>query len=298
MNEYAKHTPPLELEYFPQRIVSLLPSMTQTIIDLGAGDRLVGVTDFCPLEALGESIVDRVGGPKNPDVEKVINLKPDLVLANREENTPSTVQALTNAGIPVWVTFPCSTMESMEVLWSLIGHLRLESMASARLHALQKTLDWALTARQSIQPVKTFCPIWQDTTGEGEMWWMTFNQDTYAHDVLACCGGENIFADRLRRYPLDADLGHASEEEAGGRDQRYPRVTAEEIVARQPEVVLLPDEPYRFNQDDLDEFKDILAETPAVRQNRVHLVDGALLTWHGTYLAQALARLPVYFSPQ
>jgi ABC-type Fe3+-hydroxamate transport system substrate-binding protein len=270
--------------------------MTQSLIDLGVADRLVAVTDYCPVEKIEVGVVQQVGGPKNPDVDAIIALRPDIVLANREENKPAMVQALQEAAIPVWVTFPRSAQESMDVLWALTGMLRLDSLAAARLHALQKTLDWALTARQSDPLIKTFCPIWQDTTADGVQWWMTFNQDTYAHDVLACSGGENIFADRWRRYPLEADLGRAPEENAGDRDRRYPRVTIDEILQRQPEVILLPDEPYHFDQASLQEIRSLLSDTPAVADDRVYLIEGALLTWHGTYLAQALANLPAYLS--
>jgi ABC-type Fe3+-hydroxamate transport system substrate-binding protein len=269
--------------------------MTQNLIDLGAAERLVGVTDFCPFDPLDNADVARIGGPKNPNVESIIALKPDLVLANREENIPSTVQALRECDIPVWVTFPRSTRESMDVLWALTGLLRLESIASARLHALQKTLDWARSAQASNQPLRTFCPIWQDMTNESVMWWMTFNKLTYAHDVLACCGGENVFAQRQRRFPLQADLALASEELAGERDRRYPRVTVEEILEKQPQVILLPDEPYKFDPSHMDAIKNLFSDTPAVQSDRVHLIEGALLTWHGTYLAQSLAKLPAYF---
>ena len=291
MNQDLPHAPMFELEHPPQRVVSLLPSMTQNLIDLGAAGLLVGVTDYCPVDNLDHDQVQSLGGPKNPDIESILALKPDLVLANREENTPSTVKALEDHSIPVWVTFPRSTTESMDVLWALLGMLRLDSLASARLHALQKTLDWALTARGSGTPIKTFCPIWQDVTGDGVRWWMTFNHDTYAHDVLACCGGENVFAQRQRRYPLQADLGLSPEEPADDRD-----VAVEEIIEKQPQLILLPDEPYPFEALTINEVKELFSETPAVQQDRVYLVEGALLTWHGTYLAQALARLPDFFS--
>lgn len=296
MSSYPAPAPPFELDFTPLRIVSLLPSMTRNVIDLGGGSRLVGVTDYCPEESVENELVARVGGPKHPAIATILELQPDLVLANWEENESSMVQALEKAGIPVWVTFPRSTLDSMEVLWALVGILRLESLASARLHALQRTLDWALTARESNPLIRTFCPIWQDVTEDGQMWWMSFNQDTYAHDVLACCGGDNIFAERLRRFPIEADLGLVPEDDPASRDRRYPRVTAEEIIQNQPQVILLPDEPYRFADEDVDRIRQQLADTPAARNDRIYPIDGALVTWHGTYLAHALAHLPHYFS--
>jgi ABC-type Fe3+-hydroxamate transport system substrate-binding protein len=297
MNSFPSPAPPIQVDKSPSRIVSLLPSMTRNVMDLGGAERLVGITDYCP-ENLGDpSTIARIGGPKTPAVEKIIALKPDLVLANWEENEAESVQALEKAGLTVWVTLPRSTVDSMDVLWALAGLLRLESKASARLHSLQKTLDWALSARETNQLVRTFCPIWQDKTEDGLQWWMTFNQETYAHDVLACCGGENIFADRMRRYPIEADLGRNSEEDPGVRDQRYPRVMADEITEKQPQIILLPDEPFRFSSKDVDLVLQELADTPAVMNNNIHLIKGALVTWHGTYLAHALAQLPGYFAP-
>ena len=128
-------------------------------------------------------------------------------------------------------------------------------------------------------------------------WMMTFNFQTYMSDVLAKCGGMNVFSGRMRRYPLDADLGLADPVEAGDRDTRYPRVTLDEIRQAAPEIILLPSEPYEFGEDDIPQIKEWLADTPAVRDDRVHLIDGSLLTWPGTRLARALADLPPYLRP-
>jgi ABC-type Fe3+-hydroxamate transport system substrate-binding protein len=121
---------------------------------------------------------------------------------------------------------------------------------------------------------------------------MTFNAGTYCHDVLARCGGRNVFADRDRRYPLEADLGEQAPEDPGGRDIRYPRVTVEEVRQLDPQCILLPQEPFAFNEADRDQIRNALEDTAAVRADRVHIVDGRLLTWHGTHLARSLAELP------
>jgi len=124
---------------------------------------------------------------------------------------------------------------------------------------------------------------------------MSFNADTYIHDLLRVCGGTNIFAGRERLYPLAADLGRGEawpedDPRWQGRDLRYPRVTWEEVVAHQPDVILLPSEPYAFSEADLPLFEQL--DVPAAHQGRIHLVDGSLLTWHGTRLAHALEALP------
>ncbi len=278
----------------PQRVVSLVPSLTESLFALGFGDTVVGITDYC-IHPQGQlEGIPRLGGPKNPRVEEVIALRPDLVIANREENTPATVKALQAAGIPVWVTFPRSVAEAMDVLWAFT-RLYKRGSAVAKLQVLERVLDIAEEAGASHPPVPFFCPIWQDETADGRLWWMTFNRQTYAHDLLTLLGGENVFAGRERRYPLEADLGAAEPQDAGERDTRYPRVTPEEVRAARPEVILLPNEPYPFGDVEIAQIQALLPDVPAVRHGRVYLVDGTLITWHGTRLASALTNLPVLF---
>ena len=124
---------------------------------------------------------------------------------------------------------------------------------------------------------------------------MTFNGDTYASDLLRICGGVNVFANRERLYPLKADLGQAEailgdDSRLVGRDVRYPRVTMEEVVAAQPDVILLPSEPFQFTTEHIQLFSEL--DVPAARNKRIILVDGSLLTWHGTRIAYALNTLP------
>jgi ABC-type hemin transport system substrate-binding protein len=108
-------------------------------------------------------------------------------------------------------------------------------------------------------------------------------------------GGENCFANRERRYPLEADLGKGRPELPGERDTRYPRIGREEIIAAQPEIIFLPSEPYPYDERHCQEMVEIFTETPAGRSGRVYLVDGTLITWHGTRLARALEELPEFF---
>ena len=112
------------------------------------------------------------------------------------------------------------------------------------------------------RPVRVFYPIWRRP-------WMTIGADTYVHDLLSTCGGANVFADRTR----------------------YPTVSLDEIAARAPEVIVLPDEPFRFRRAHIADF-DAYAAVPAVRDRRIHLVDGKPFSWHGPRLAEALSKLP------
>lgn len=281
----------LHFEQPPRRVVSLVPSMTESLFDLEMGEAVVGVSEYCLHPAERLEGLPRVGGPKNPRLEEIIALKPDLVLANQEENTRQAVEAMEAAGLAVWLTFPQTVQQAMDVLWMLVGIFRSQTGA-IRLQTLEVTLEWARSASEGKRRRRYFCPIWQGELGGEVRWWMTFNQHTYIHDLLRLLGGENVFAGRERRYPLAADLGLAEPQEAGERDRRYPRVTKEEILALDPEVILLPSEPYAYDASHRDEMEASLAGVTAVRERRVSLVDGSLLTWHGTRLARALHELP------
>jgi iron complex transport system substrate-binding protein len=279
----------------PTRVISLVPSLTESLFDLGLGQRLVGVSDYCSHPTAETARLPHLGGTKNPKLDEIIALEPDLVLASWEENTQSSVQALAQAGISVWVTHPRTIRETLDMLWAIAG--RFEDQISAlRLKLMAVSLEWAEAAAQDHPPLATFCPIWYENDGSGLEWWMTFNQHTYCHDILRASGGQNVFAARERRYPLAADLGLVQPEPAGERDTCYPRLRLEEIRAAQPEVILLPDEPYAFDQTHLEVLLDRLSVTPAARNQRIFLVDGSLITWPGTRCVRALQVLPEFLT--
>lgn len=270
----------------PRRVVSLVPSVTESLFDLGVGDRLIAVTDFCTYPEEGVARLPRVGGTKNPDIARIVAMQPDLVIVNQEENRREDAEALQAAGIPVWVTFPHTVREAFNLLWSIMDVFDDASMVE-RVRAMEWTCDW-LERIEHDPPCKVFAPIWFDPL-------MTFNADTYAHDLLRICGGENVFAERERQYPLKADLGEAEplaadDPRAAGRDTRYPRVTLAEVEAAQPDVILLPNEPYPFLERHTLIFSAL--DIPAARTGRIRLIDGSLLTWHGTRVGRALSEIP------
>jgi ABC-type Fe3+-hydroxamate transport system substrate-binding protein len=293
------HKRTLVFERPPQRVVSLVPSVTESLFDLGFGASVVGITDYCTQPAAGVQGLKRVGGPRTPRLDEILALQPELVLANQEENTQADVEALEAAGLSVWVTFPRSVHGALEVLWSLVG-LYQSTQAATRLQTLELSLEWNEAALEGQPPRRCFCPIWHERLALAEggdlPWWMTFNQATYAGDLLRMLGAQNIFAERKRRYPLATDLGlpegAAPAALETGQDTRYPRVTLDEIRAADPEVILLPSEPFGFDAAHQAALQRWLPETSAVRQGRVYLVDGSLITWHGTRLAHALQQLP------
>ena len=278
-------------DFIPQRVVSLVPSMTESLCELGLGHTLVGVTDYCtsPAEALKD--LPRIGGPKDARIEDILALKPDFVLANQEENTPQIVAGLAAAGIFTWLTFSRTVDESVADLWDLAEIFRYEP-AVLGLKTLQMALDWLRSSEVDRPRFRYFCPIWQGTDEDGTPWWMTFNDATYPGDLLKLLGGDNIFAERRRRYPLEADLGRGQEEPAGLRDTRYPRVLAADIISGQPDIILLPDEPDQFDEERVQNLRTLLEATKAVRQDRLVRLDGSLLFWNGIRLAKAISELP------
>lgn len=255
----------------PRRIVSLVPSWTDALFAFGAGDRVVGVTDYCIHPADGVAAKTKIGGTKNPRVDQIITLAPDLIIANVEENRKPDVDALEAHGIPVFVTFARSVRAAIDELRD-IARLVGAPGANAIVESIERT-----RAPRPAQRPRVFVAIWRDP-------WMTANGDTYIGDLIEMCGGENIFRDRVRRFPLAADVGQAAPREAASRDTRYPRVSLDQVATRAPDVILLPDEPYPFAARDTDELRAL----PALRDARVHLIDGTLVSWYGVRTGRAI----------
>jgi len=253
---------PFEMAEPARRVISLVPSITEIFFSLGVGDQLVGVTKFCtepPEEVAGKP---KVGGQKNPRVEAIIDLKPDLVVANVEENRKEHVEAMQAAGLQVLVTYPRTVREGIQLirdLGVLTDALAPAEAIAARCEATLGEVEHTTAGRS---PVRVFCPIWRNP-------YMTINRDTFVNDMLRACSGENIFLD----HP-----------------ERYPTVNLGEVAARKPEVILLPDEPFPFGEKHLADFL-ALEEVPAVRAGRLHLLDGKVLSWYGPRIAESLCTL-------
>ncbi|MBI4270781.1 MAG: cobalamin-binding protein [Candidatus Rokubacteria bacterium] len=241
----------------PRRIVSLLPSTTETLCALGLADALVGVTTYCvePRAALRGKA--RVGGTKDPDLDRIRALAPDLVVANVEENVREHVERLRAWGVPVWVTYPRTVADSLRMIRELGELTGTDASAGALLAELEPLLERVRADGAARPAVAVFYPIWRAP-------YMTIGGDTYIHDLLAVCGGRNVFGDR---------------------SERYPQITLDEVAVRRPEVVLLPDEPFRFRAAHVTDFAGLGAR-------RIQLVDGKLFSWYGPRLGAALRTVP------
>jgi ABC-type Fe3+-hydroxamate transport system substrate-binding protein len=230
------------------RVVSLVPSATETLLDLGVGP--VACTRFC--EQPG---IPTVGGTKNPDVAAIVDLAPDLVVVNDEENRREDAEALTAAGLALHAWSPrtvAAVGPGVAALASAVGVDVPAAFASAAWAAWLDQVAPNATAR----PVVVF--VWRRP-------WMTLGADTYAASVLA-----------------HLDLAVVA---AGDADARYPTVTLEDVRAQRPELAILPSEPYPFAARHVGEVERVL---PGVA---VRLVDGRDLFWWGTRTPNALTRL-------
>ena len=265
----------------PRRIVSLVPSLTESLFALGLGDRVVAVTDWC-VHPQGEvAKLPRVGGTKDADPDRIAAHEPDLVLANHEENTRRVVEDLDARGLPVWVTYPRTVREGAELLDAMCA-LGVDDETRRRVaRPVLEVVERAEAAREQrdAPPPRVFCPIWRDP-------WMAPSADTYVHDVIELCGGTNVTAEPL---PATARRERRTAE-------RYPQLTLDEIVALAPDVVWLPDEPYAFSASDRTELLGL--DFPAARSGRVHLIDGTWVSWYGPRIRYAIPTLGDLLTPR
>ncbi|MGW8748691.1 helical backbone metal receptor [Streptomyces sp. NPDC055794] len=227
------------------RVVSLVPSLTEAVARTLPGV-LAGATDWCTHPA-GLDVV-RVGGTKNPKTDRIVALAPDLVIANEEENRAPDLDALREAGVEVLVT----EVRTVPQAWTELDRVLTACGAPSRPRWLDEA-EAAWSALPSPPPGErrtAVVPIWRRP-------WMVLGRDTFAGDVLSRLGVDHL---------------HASHPE------RYPKIPVEELRAARPDVVVLPDEPYRFTADDGPEAFPGLS---------CALVDGRYLTWYGPSLAGA-----------
>lgn len=258
---------PIELERPPRRIVSLVPSITEALFAFGLDDRIVGVTRFCAEPEEGVAGKPRVGGTKNPDVARIIALEPDLVVANAEENRREDIERLAKAGIAVFVTYPRSVRQAIGMMRDLARITAAEDAARPLVQEAETELARAAEANRARRPLRVFCPIWrQPLRRADDKPWMTIGPDTYIHDFISACGGANVFA---------------------GSGERYPATGLDEVERLAPDVILLPDEPYPFSAKHVPELMT-RREVPAVRDERIYLVEGKHLCWYGPRIAGSL----------
>jgi len=238
----------LRVDAPPKRIVSLVPSQTELLADLGLDELVAGITRFCvhPEGWRNEKTV--VGGTKQLSDDAIEALAPDLVLANKEENTPAMVEAL-DATAPVYVSDVATLPDALGMIRS-VGRL---TGTTPRADALASEIDAAFAALPAAPPLRVAYLIWRAP-------YMSVGGDTFIHAMLRRAGFVNAFADQ----------------------QRYPEVTLQDLGALNLDAVLLASEPFPF---DRPRFADEVRE--ALPHTQVQVVDGELFSWYGSRLLQA-----------
>ncbi|HUR67960.1 MAG TPA: helical backbone metal receptor [Candidatus Thermoplasmatota archaeon] len=238
------------------RIVSLVPSWTETLFAMGLDAGIVGVTRWCvhPKELVAH--IEKVGGTKDPDVLRIVALRPDLVVCDHEEQRKEDVEALRAAGLDVFL----SDVRGLEDSLRDVRRLGEATGRTEAAHAIAQRVRATMTelASQREAPIPVYVPIWRRP-------WMTMTKDTYAHAVLDAAGARNVFADAEGRYP---ERGPEEALEAGAR------------------AVLLPTEPYPFHTKEEAVLEELVEA--GFPKERVHLVDGEALTWYGAREAEGL----------
>ena len=239
-----------------RRIVSLVPSISELLCDLGVGERLIGVTRFCthPPEVVEKCT--KVGGTKDPDRETIAKLAPDLVFVDHNENRLEDFQWLAER-FNVFVTNPHTVDDVVGTIRRIGAIVDCGTKADEIGHSIARAVESHVVQRDAM--VRVFCPIWRNP-------WMTFNGSTYASDLLQACGAINVCKDL---------------------DSMYPRVTLRDVAAYDPEVVFLPDEPYVFGEKHIALMGE-MSGTSAWKKQRIYPIDGKAMFWFGARTVEAI----------
>ena len=237
-----------DLNYIPKRIVSLVPSQTELLFDLGLEAETVGITKFCVHPKSWFKTKEKVGGTKTVNIDKIHRLQADLIIANKEENVKEQIEVLAN-DYPVWLTDVNSLENALQMI-SDIGQLTGKNETAL---SLVNTISTAFKALPQINhPIKTAYLIWQKP-------YMTIGVDTFINDMLLQCGFENVFANKTR----------------------YPQININDLQTANCQLLLLSSEPYPFKQKHIDELSKQLPAT------KIMLADGEFFSWYGSRMLQS-----------
>lgn len=242
----------VEVAYPPRRIVSLVPSQTELLYDLGLRHEVVGITKFCihPDEWFRNK--KRIGGTKTVHIDQVKELQPDLILANKEENTKEQIEELA-AIFPVWISDIQTVGQGLQMICE-VGDIIGKAGAAAVLSSQIAT--GFLSLPKSEKPKRVAYFIWRKP-------WMCAGGDTFISDMITRMGWVNVLAHR----------------------NRYPEITLEELTGLDVDLVLLSSEPYPFKDIHIAEIQAVLPNTA------IHLVDGEMFSWYGSRMKEAVGYL-------
>ncbi len=234
----------------PQRIISLVPSQTELLYDLGLGQQVIGITKFCVHPDEWFRSKARVGGTKQLKMELIHQLQPDLIIANKEENAKEQIEEL-EKHFPVWI----SDVNDLPGAYEMIGQVGLITGQELLAKKINDQVKENFAQLKTInQKPKTVYLIWQDP-------FMTIGGDTFIHSMLAAAGFSNLYEDK----------------------KRYPQISIEELQTSSPQFLLLSSEPFPFKEKQAQQLQALLPHT------RVMLVDGEFFSWYGSRLRLAPA---------
>lgn len=252
----------IRLENYPKRIVSLVPSQTELLFDLGLENEVVGITKFCihPYEWFRNKT--RVGGTKKVNFKQIEKLQPDLIIANKEENTKEDIEQLAKI-YPVWISDIYTLNDALSMIESIGKLTQTETKANSILLQIQNEFKTLAQINKSQKTVAYF--IWNKP-------YMCAAKNTFINNILDYCGFKNVFSHSTERYPVTSE---------------------QELKNLNPDLVFLSSEPFPFKQKHIDELQKILPKS------NVQIVDGELFSWYGSrlmqgpkYFSQILKNLP------
>ncbi len=239
----------VQIEQNLNRIISLVPSQTETILELSNPSILIGRTKFCIHPRGVVEDIQKIGGTKNLNLDLIRSIKPQLIIANKEENNKDQVLACAEF-CPVWVSDIKSPEDGIKLINDFGVILQAKDKANALIKAIatgRKVFD-----QRTIQTKRAAYLIWKDP-------FMSVGKDTYIHHTMKSAGFINIFADQYR----------------------YPSCTLDEIIERHPEIILLSSEPFPFKEKHISELSRYIPET------KIILVDGEMFSWYGSKMRKA-----------
>ena len=241
----------VEIPESPQRIISLVPSQTELLYDLGLGERVVGITKFCIHPESWFKTKHRVGGTKKVDMEKIRALKPDLIIGNKEENDRTDIEALAKE-FPVWMSDVRDLRDAAHMIAGIGELTGTKEKANEILVGIAEAFG---SLEPMVEPLTVAYLIWQEP-------YLVAGHGTFVNDMLGRCGLINVF-----------DEG----------DARYPEITPQELAESDPDIILLSSEPYPFKEKHIADINMICPGTP------VRIVDGEFFSWYGSRLMGAPA---------
>jgi len=245
----------ISFSYPPKRIISIVPSQTELLFELGLSAEIIGITKFCIHPSSQYKLKTKVGGTKKLNMELIRSLKPDLIIGNKEENTKEEIDLLSKE-FPVWMSDIHNLEDAMGTITQIAALVDRQPEAAYLNHLINAGFtDLQTLALQLGIDKKVAYLIWKDP-------YMVAGQDTFINDILCKIGLRNVI-----------------------KQDRYPEIDINELVSLKPELIFLSSEPYPFKQKHIDEIKT------AIPGATVMLVDGEIFSWYGSRLVKAVQYL-------